>query len=162
MQNKVLKQTYEDAAELAPRKHPKYLYVECLKNSQEWHSYSASESFSVADMAMYACKNVGCALNYCGLVKMGWPSDWEGSSDCIDEQKAFNKCMTDEQRRYNWMDKKERPPLYDYVQQRIKEKLAEDKYMGLILGENEQKELNDAIRVEKEQKAAQQKQTLSN
>ena len=48
--------------------------MECLKNSAEWHSYSASESFSVADMAMYACKNVGCALNYCSLVKMGWPS----------------------------------------------------------------------------------------
>ena len=84
-QNRILKQTYEDAKEIASRKHPKYLYVECLKNSAEWHSYSASESFSVADMAMYACKNVGCALNYCSLVKMGWPSDWEGSSDCIDE-----------------------------------------------------------------------------
>ena len=31
--------------------------------------------------------------------------------------------MVDEQRRYNWMDKKERPALYDYVQQRIKEKV---------------------------------------
>ena len=113
--NRILKQTWEDAAEIATRKHPKYLYVECLKNSASWHAYAASETFSVADMAMYACKNVGCAVNYCSLVKMGWPSDWQGSSDCIDEQKSFNKCMVDEQRRYNWMDKAIRPPLYDYV-----------------------------------------------
>ena len=78
----LLKMTYKDAKDLASRKHPKALYVECLKNAQEWHSYANSPSFSVADMAMYACKNVGCALNYCSLVKMGWPSDWEGSSDC--------------------------------------------------------------------------------
>ena len=103
--NKILKTTWQDVADLAPRKHPKALYVECLRNSPEWHHYSSSESFSVADMAMYACKNVGCALNYCGLVKMGWPSDWQGSSDCIDEQKVFNKCMVDEQRRYSWMDR---------------------------------------------------------
>ena len=95
-QQKILKITYEDAKELAPRKHPKALYIECLKNSSEWHAYSAAESFSVADMAMYACKNIGCALNYCSLVKMGWPSDWKGSSDCMEEQKNFNKCMVDE------------------------------------------------------------------
>ena len=54
--------------------------------------------------------------------------------------------MVDEQRRYNWMDKAERPPLYDYVQARIKEKNLEDKYMGLILNENESMELKRAIR----------------
>ena len=107
--------TYDDAASIASRKHPKYLYIECMRNSTEWRAYSAAERFSVQDMAMYACKNVGCALNYCSLVKMGWPSDWQGSSDCMDEQKEFNKCMVDEQRRYNWMDKSIRPPMYEYV-----------------------------------------------
>ena len=64
-QNRLLKQTYKDAAELAPYKHPKALYVECLKNSASWHAYSASERFTIDDLAMYACKNVGCAINYC-------------------------------------------------------------------------------------------------
>ena len=54
--------------------------------------------------------------------------------------------MVDEQRRYNWMDRAERPPLYDYVQNRIKEKALEDKYMGLILNDNESSELRAAIR----------------
>ena len=101
---------------------------------------------------MYACKNVGCALNYCGLVKMGWPSDWEGSSDCIDEQKHFNQCMTDEVRRYNWMDRASRPPIYDYVQQRIIEKTQEDKYLGLILNDSESNELKEHIRKQNQAK----------
>ena len=63
-QDRIVKYTYEDAAELAPWKHAKALYIEYLKIFTEWHSYSVSKSFSVADMAMYACKNIGCALKY--------------------------------------------------------------------------------------------------
>ena len=74
--NRILRQTYQDAAELAPHKHPKALYVECLKNSAEWRTYSAAEKFGIDDMAMYACKNIGCAINYCSSVKMSLPSDW--------------------------------------------------------------------------------------
>ena len=44
------------------------------------------------------------------------------------------------------MDKKERPPIYEYVQQRILEKVEEDKYLGLILSEKESTELKEAIR----------------
>ena len=112
-------------------------------------------------MAMYACKNIGCALNYCSLVKMGQPSDWEGSSDCMDEQKAFNKCMVDEQRRYNWMDKSIRPPMYEYVQNRIKERMEEDKFMGMIyVEEGQSRELKDAINEEVFEKQAE-RQTLN-
>ena len=64
---------------------------------------------------MYACKNVGCAINYCSLVKMSYESDWKGSSDCSAEIESFNKCMVAEKRRYAWMDKSERPPIYEYV-----------------------------------------------
>ena len=49
--------------------------------------------------------------------------------------------MTDEQRRYSWMDRETRPPLYEYVQERILEKNQEDKYLGLILTESESSEL---------------------
>ena len=81
-QNRLLKQTKKDAGEIATRKNPKWFYVECLKNAGEWRTYSASETFSIDDMAMYACKNVGCAINYCSAVKIGSPQEWEGSSDC--------------------------------------------------------------------------------
>ena len=111
-----MKQTYQDAKAIAPAKHPKALYIECLKNSAEWRAYSASPSFSIDDLAMYACKNIGCAINYCSLVKQSIPSDWQGSSDCMEEIAAFNKCMVDERRRYAWMDKSIRPPMYEYLQ----------------------------------------------
>ena len=113
--NRLLRQTYEDAAELKSPDHPKKLYIECLKNSTYWHHYSSSSSFSIDDMAMLACKNVGCAINYCSLQKQSYESDWQGSSDCLEEINAFNKCMVAERRRYAWMDKAIRPPIYEYV-----------------------------------------------
>lgn len=39
--------------------------------------------------------------------------------------------MIAEKRRYAWMDKKERPPIYEYVQNRIRERALEQKY-GLL------------------------------
>ena len=70
--------------------------------------------------------------------------------------------MVDEQRRYNWMDRKERPPLYDYVQQRIKEKALEDKYMGLILTEEENEEVREArFRTQEMEEMKPHKQTLN-
>ena len=72
--------------------------------------------------------------------------------------------MVDEQRRYNWMDKSVRPPIYDYVQNRILEKLEEDKYMGLIFtADSEEKAFKAAI-IEAAQKAPEvpaEKQTIS-
>ena len=81
-QNKILKITYEDAKSIASAKHPKALYVECLKLSNNWRAYAASETFSIEDMSMLVCKDIGCAVNFCGLVKSDYPSLWEGSSDC--------------------------------------------------------------------------------
>ena len=57
--NKILKITKKDAEDLAQRKHPKALYHECLKNSSFWHHYSASDKFTVDDMAMLVCKDLG-------------------------------------------------------------------------------------------------------
>ena len=51
--------------------------------------------------------------------------------------------MIAEKRRYAWMDKSERPPMYDYVQQRIKEKALEQKYN--LLSEDEEQSLKSAI-----------------
>ena len=130
-QNKLLKITYADAKSIASAKHPKALYVECLKYGAEWRSYAASQSFSVEDMSILVCKDVGCAVNYCSLVKMDYPSMWQGSSDCSEEIDQFNKCMVAERRRYAWMDKAIRPPIYEYVEQRIKERKKEAKYVFL-------------------------------
>lgn len=98
---------------IASDKHPKALYAECLKNSSFWHHYSASPKISVDDMAMIICRDVGCEVNYCHLLKKSVPMEWEGSSDCSTEQQAFNNCMRTERRRFMWSD--ERPPMYDYI-----------------------------------------------
>ena len=57
----------------------------------------------------------------------------------MEEIAAFNKCMVDERRRYAWMDKSIRPPMYDYLQTRIKEKALETKYH--LLSEEEGQKL---------------------
>ncbi len=88
--NLLLKKTYEDAKSLKTRTHPKALYIECLKNSPFWRHYSASDKFTEDDMSMYLCKNIGCAINYCGLVKMDFKALWENSGDCSREIKLFN------------------------------------------------------------------------
>ena len=92
-QNKILKQTYKDAASIKTDKHPKALYIECLKDSPNWHTYAASSRFSVEDMSMLVCKDLGCAVNYCGLLKKSVPMEWEGTDDCQQEFKSFNDCM---------------------------------------------------------------------
>ena len=88
-------------------------------------------------MSMLVCKDLGCAVNYCSLVKMDYPSMWEGSGDCREEIQNFNKCMVAERRRYAWMDKTIRPPMYDYVQARIKERALESKHAFLTDDERE-------------------------
>ena len=119
--NLLLKKTYEDAKSIAGRKHPKALYIECLKNSPFWRHYSASDSFTEDDMSMYLCKNIGCAINYCSLVKQDFEALWKNSSDCSKEIKLFNQCMVAERQRYRLLP--ERPEsLYDYIQQRLVEK----------------------------------------
>ena len=82
LSNKLWKQTWEDMRSIKSDKHPKELYTECLKNSTFWHHYSASEKLSVEDLAMILCRDLGCEINYCSLLKKSYQSDWEGSSDC--------------------------------------------------------------------------------
>ena len=112
--NKLLDSPYPDVA-----KHPKALYIECLRLSKAWRGFAAAESWSIEDMAMLVCKDVGCAVNYCSLVKN---TVWDAGSDCQNEIKEFNNCMVSETRRYAWMDKAIRPPLFDYTYERIKER----------------------------------------
>ena len=50
--------------------------------SNNWRAYAATGSYSIEDMSMLVCKPEGCAVNYCNLQKMDYPSVWEGSSDC--------------------------------------------------------------------------------
>ena len=51
--------------------------------------YSAQKDILVEDMAAVVCKDVGCMVNYCGLLKMSLEMEWRESSDCVDEYKVF-------------------------------------------------------------------------
>ena len=93
---------------------------------------------------MLVCKDVGCLVNYCSLIKMDYPSMWQGSSDCTEEIDSFNKCMIAERRRYAWMDKEKRPNLYDYSFQRIKERALEGKQN--FLSEEEKVDLQQWVK----------------
>ena len=47
----------------------------------------------MADMVAIICKDMSCAVNYCGLLKKSYAMEWEESSDCKNEYKAFTDCM---------------------------------------------------------------------
>ena len=87
--NKLWKQTYEDSQSIKSDKHPKALYVECLSNNSYIRHYAAQKDILIDDMTAMICKDTGCLVNYCGLLKKSYPSEWEGSSDCVDEYQQF-------------------------------------------------------------------------
>ena len=89
--------------------HPKELYAQCLKFSPYWHHVAASPKIGINDIAMIVCRELGCEMNYCGLLKKSVPSEWEGSSDCSNELKNFNICLSQETKRYQWIDADKRP-----------------------------------------------------
>ena len=133
----------QDVKDFASDKHPKALYAECLKNTQFWHHYAASPKISVDDMAMMVCRDLGCEINYCSLVKKSYVTEWEGSSDCTQEIKNFNDCMTQERRRFTWM--KEKPAMYDWIQQRVAERRKEKKFLNILSVDEQEaiKKLNE-------------------
>ena len=55
---------------------------------------AAQKDLPVDDMAMIVCRDKGCFLNYCGLVKKSVESEWKNSGDCSQEIVEFNDCMT--------------------------------------------------------------------
>ena len=122
--NLLWKTTFEDSQSIRSPKHPKYLYIECLSNNPYIRHYAAQQDLSVEDMAMLACKDLGCLVNYCGLLKRSVPSEWKESSDCVDEYQQFSECMKMEQKRWNWMPKevKEKTVKYDYIMNRMQER----------------------------------------
>lgn len=124
LSSKIWKQTWEDMESIKSDKHPKDLYTECLSNNPYWRYYTNNSNLSVDDLAMALCKDVGCDLNYCGLIKKSIPSDWKGSSDCTNEYKAFNSCIAREKR--VWLSNKVEISMYDYIQSRY-EKDKEEK-----------------------------------
>ena len=136
----------EDVKAFASDKHPKALYAECLKNSSFWHHYSASPKISIDDMAMMVCRDLGCEINYCGLIKKSYVTEWEGSGDCSSEIKAFNNCITQERRRFAWQEVK--PPMYEYIQERIAERRKEKKFLNILSVEEQ-----DAIKQLQEKQA---------
>ena len=55
---------------IAPDKHPKDLYTRCLGNNNYWRHYANNSKLTVDDLSMILCKDIGCDLNYCGLIKV--------------------------------------------------------------------------------------------
>ncbi len=65
-------------------------YLRCLRDSVFWHRYSKTECFGPADVAMWACKDLGCALNFYGQIRLKKTNeDWIGSRNGHDEMSMF-------------------------------------------------------------------------
>ena len=91
--NKLWKQTIKDSQEIRSDIHPKGLYIECMKNDANTRHFSSQKDLDVETMSAFLCKDMGCVVNYCGLLKKSYSMEWENSSDCVDEYKNFNDCM---------------------------------------------------------------------
>ena len=67
--NKLWNQTYKDSQSIRSSKHPKALYIECLSNNEYMRHYAAQKDLLIEDMSALLCKQEGCLVNYCGLLK---------------------------------------------------------------------------------------------
>ena len=68
-ENKLWKQTYKDSQEIRSNKHPKALYHDCMANNSYMHKYASQSDLMMEDMTAILCKDLGCMVNYCGLLK---------------------------------------------------------------------------------------------
>ena len=101
--NEILRRTYQDKIDKAPNKHFKDLYYECLKGSLNIRQWEISDELEVEDMAVLACRNVGCELNYCTTSM--FDAYERPFNDCDQQQKEFFTCINQEIRMYNLFPK---------------------------------------------------------
>ena len=86
-------------AERQEEKPARSQYLRCLRDSAFWHRYSKTECFGADDVAMWACKDHGCALNFYGQIKLKQTGEeWPGSKNSHEEMLMFQKCMANERR----------------------------------------------------------------
>ena len=126
--NQFWKQTIKDSQSIKSDPHPKKLYIECLSNNSYMRHYAAQKDLLVEDMTAIICKDLGCLVNYCGLLKQSLESDWKNSSDCVNEYDDFTECMKQEHRRFSWLPEKDNVNKYDYIQQRLLERKQNNKF----------------------------------
>lgn len=113
--NPILKNSYQEKIDKAPNKHFKDLYFECLKGSLDIKQWQLSPDLTIDDMALLACRDIGCDLNYC-TTSMLDPYE-KPFNNCNDQNKALFNCISREISRY------ESNPLAETIQDHLKEVL---------------------------------------
>jgi hypothetical protein len=99
-ENKLLKITREDYDGFKPSRHFKSLYQECIKGSSTLKLWGSSENLTVDDMAVLACRDTGCELNYC-QTSMHDPHEYKTFKNCDQQTRAIYKCISQEITHYN-------------------------------------------------------------
>ena len=81
-------------------------------------------------MTAIICKDFGCMVNYCGLLKKSYITEWENSSDCKNEYTQFTDCMKMERMRIQSLptDILINLDKYQYIQDRLTEKKLQDSF----------------------------------
>lgn len=125
--NPIIENTYEEKRKKAPNKHFKDLYFECLRGSLDIKLWQISDELTVDDMALLACRDVGCELNYCTT---SFTDPYERPfEDCNSQSKALYSCISREVNIYN--SQKEQIPLKTYLSKLLLEK-KNNKYKHLF------------------------------
>jgi len=110
--NGIIQRTYDDKKEKIPRKHFKELYYECLKGSLDLKLWAMSDELNVDDMALLACRDVGCELSYC---QNSMTDPYERPfENCEQHQSALFGCIDYQINMYN------KKPLASTIQEHLK------------------------------------------
>jgi hypothetical protein len=118
--NPLIKQTYDDMKELIPRQNAKAQYVDCLQGALYLRQYALSDSLTLDDMSMLICRDVGCELEYC-QASIADPYE-RPYNDCNAQFSQLNKCMTQEQERYQSNPERSMQEQVLYMLEKKKEK----------------------------------------
>lgn len=148
--NKIWTQTIKDVNAIRTDKHPKEMYSECLKNSGYWNLYAGNPLLSTDNMAMILCRDIGCEIVYCSLLKKSVPME-HTNSDCSNEIQNFNSCMLREKRKWEWGTNKGNISKYDYIQEQLKLKREEKKFKE-AMGEDADKFRQDILLAQEQAK----------
>jgi hypothetical protein len=99
--NRLLTQTFQDKEDKAPKSMDfKSMYQECIKGSAELKLWGSSSNLTVDDMAVLACRDTGCELNYC-QTSLHDPHEWKTFKDCDKQTRAVYKCISSQIRYFN-------------------------------------------------------------
>lgn len=101
--NPIFQMAYNDNASIIPNKSYNELNTLCRQGSFDIKMWEISDSLSLDDMALLACKDIECELSYCQS-SMTDPYE-KHMKNCNMQINSLNKCLDNEIAKYKSLEK---------------------------------------------------------